>query len=83
MPLSLSLSWAQALPDEVSKRNINFMDGESKPGLAMTANIYTIIAAIAQLAAITVGLRRQAQTIASNIPMMTLILDRAADPWGD
>jgi len=31
------------------------MDGESKPGLAMTANIYTIIAAIAQLAAIAVG----------------------------
>ncbi|TKA65381.1 hypothetical protein B0A55_10640, partial [Friedmanniomyces simplex] len=41
--------------DHVSERNNNFMDGESKPGLAMTANIYTIIAAIAQLAAIAVG----------------------------
>ncbi|TKA59569.1 hypothetical protein B0A55_11286 [Friedmanniomyces simplex] len=41
------------------------MDGESKPGLAMTANIYTIIAAIAQLAAIAVGLRLQARTIST------------------
>jgi len=57
------------------------MDGESKPGLAMTANIFTIIAAIAQLAAIAVSLRLQARTIVSNIPMMLLRLDRAADPW--
>ena len=36
------------------------MDSESKPGLAITANILTIIAAVAQLAAIAVRLRQHA-----------------------
>jgi len=31
------------------------MNGKSKPGLAIIANVYTIIAAIAQRAAIAVG----------------------------
>ncbi len=57
------LSWAQALADPISKRNNNSTEGETKPGLAIIANILTIIAAIAQVVAIAVRLPQQARAI--------------------
>ncbi|KAK5737393.1 hypothetical protein LTS12_025909 [Elasticomyces elasticus] len=47
------------MPEQVTKSNNSFVDCEGQPVLTITANILTIIAAIAQLTATAVGLHQR------------------------